>query len=53
LFVAHLESTAADAKISTIDRHADSLGLVVQHHLIPTADADGAPPVVVESSSRK
>jgi hypothetical protein len=52
-FVARLESTAADAKISTIDRYADSLGFVVQYHLIPAADADGAPPVVVESSSKQ
>lgn len=52
-FVARLESTAADAKISTIDRYADSLGFVVQYHLIPTADAYGALPVVVESSSRQ
>lgn len=52
-FVARLESTAADAKISTIDRYADSLGFVVQYHLIPTANADGAPPVVVESSSKQ
>ena len=52
-FVARLESTAADAKISTIDRYADSLGFVVQYHLIPIAEADGAPPVVVESSSKQ
>jgi len=52
-FVARLESTAADAKISTVDRYADSLGFVVQYHLIPMADADGAPPVVVESSSKR
>src|ERR1700730_15685574 len=47
-FVARLESTAADAKISTIDRYADSLGFVVQYHLIPVADAGGAPLVVIE-----
>ncbi len=52
-FVARLESTAADAKVSTVDRYADSLGFVVQYHLIPRADADGAPPVVVESSSKQ
>ena len=44
-FVARLESTAADAKVSTVDRYAESLGFVVQYHLIPTAEADGAPPV--------
>ncbi len=47
-FVARLESTAADAKISTVDRYADTLGFVIQYHLIPIAEADGAPPVVVE-----
>jgi seryl-tRNA synthetase len=47
-FVARLETTAADAKISTVDRYADSLGFVIQYHLIPIAEADGAPPVVVE-----
>ena len=52
-FVARLESTAADAKISTVDRYADSLGFVIQYRLIPTADADGTPPVIVESSSKQ
>ena len=46
-FVARLESTAADAKISTVDRYADSLGYVVQYHLIPTGEAAGEPAVVV------
>jgi predicted transcriptional regulator len=46
-FLARLESTAADAKISTVDRYAESLGFVVQYHLIPAAHADAAPPVVV------
>lgn len=46
-FVARLESTAVDARISTVDRYAGSLGYVVQYHLIP-ADATGlAPPAVV------
>ena len=47
-FVARLESTAADAKISTVDRYAGSLGYVVQYHLIPAdAKALAAPAVVV------
>lgn len=46
-FVARLESTAADAKISTIDRYAESLGFVVQYHLIPSAEAGDTPSVVV------
>ena len=51
-FVARLESTAADAKMSTVDRYAESLGFVVQYHLIPTAKADKVPSVVVESPAR-
>ena len=49
-FVARLETTAADAKVSTVDRYAESLGFVVQYHLIPTAEADSAPPVVVHAA---
>ena len=47
-FVARLETVAADAKMSTVDRYAESLGYVVQYHLIP-ADEKGlsAPAVVV------
>ncbi len=48
-FVARLESTAADTKISTVDRYAESLGFVVQYHLIPAAKANGSPAVVVHS----
>jgi hypothetical protein len=48
-FVARLETTAADAKISTVDRYAESLGYVLQYHLIPTAQADSAPSVVVHA----
>lgn len=44
--VARLESTASDAKISTVDRYADSLGYIVQYHLIP-ADAGTDKPAVV------
>jgi predicted transcriptional regulator len=46
-FVARLESTAADAKISTIERYADTLGFVVQYHLIPAVDANDTPAVIV------
>jgi predicted transcriptional regulator len=49
-FVARLESTAADAKISTVDRYAESLGFVVQYHLIPAAEADSTPSVVVHAA---
>jgi predicted transcriptional regulator len=46
-FVARLESTAADVKISTVERYADILGCVVHLHLISVADGDAAPSVVV------
>lgn len=46
-FVARLESTAGDAKISTVDRYAESLGYVVQYHLVPAADSGDTPAVVV------
>lgn len=45
--VARLESTASDAKMSTVDRYAASLGFVVQYHLIPAESGVDAPPVVV------
>jgi predicted transcriptional regulator len=48
-FVARLENTAADTKISTVDRYAETLGFVVQYHLIPMAKADGSPAVVVHA----
>jgi predicted transcriptional regulator len=46
-FVARLESTAGDAKMSTVDRYAESLGYVVQYHLIPAEDGTDEPAVVV------
>ncbi len=46
-FVARLESTAGDAKISTVDRYAESLGYVVQYHLIPADEGTDQPTVVV------
>jgi predicted transcriptional regulator len=46
-FVARLESTAGDAKVSTVDRYAESLGYVVQYHLIPADDGSDQPAVVV------
>lgn len=47
-FVARLESTADDTKLSTIDRYADALGYVVQYHLIPATAGVNAPAVVVQ-----
>lgn len=46
-FVARLETTASDGKISTIDRYAGCLGYVVQYHLIPAEQGRAAPVVVV------
>lgn len=46
-FVARLENVAGDAKISTVDRYADSLGYVVQYHLIPADGSTDEPAVVV------
>jgi predicted transcriptional regulator len=46
-FVARLESVAADAKVSTVDRYAESLGYVVQYHLIPADEGTEEPAVVV------
>ncbi len=46
-FVARLESTAGDAKISTVDRYAESLGYVVQYHLVPASERGDTPAVVV------
>jgi predicted transcriptional regulator len=45
--VARLESTANDAKMSTVDRYAASLGYVVQYHLIPAENGTESPPVIV------
>lgn len=45
--VARLETTATDAKMSTIDRYAASLGFVVQYHLVPADSAGDEPAVVV------
>jgi predicted transcriptional regulator len=48
-YVARLESTAGDARISTVDRYADCLGFTVQYHLIPVAEAAESPAVVVHA----
>lgn len=46
-FVARLESTASDAKISTVDRYAETLGYVVQYHLIPAGRDDDPATVII------
>lgn len=47
-FVARLETAATDAKVSTIERYAETLGFVVQYHLLPAdKQARRAPAVVI------
>jgi predicted transcriptional regulator len=46
-FVARLESTAADAKVSTVERYAETLGYAVQYHLVPLDQGADEPTVVV------
>jgi Helix-turn-helix len=48
-YIARLESTAPDARISTVDRYAGCLGFMVQYHLIPATEAGDAPSVVVHA----
>lgn len=50
-FVARLESTAADAKVSTVERYAGTLGYVVQYHLVPVGQSGDEPTVVVHEST--
>ena len=50
-FVARLESTAADARVSTVERYAGSRGCVVQYHLVPLDQSADEPAVVVHESS--
>ena len=45
--VARLETVATDAKLSTVERYAHSLGYVVQYHLIPAETGIDQPAVVV------
>lgn len=45
--VARLETVASDARMSTVDRYAASLGMVVQYHLLPAKGAGKSPTVVV------
>lgn len=45
--VARLEGSAGDARLSTIDRYAETLGFRVQWHLLPLEGSETAPPVVI------
>jgi predicted transcriptional regulator len=50
-FVARLESRAADARVSTVERYAGSFGYVVQYHFVPLDQSADGPTVVVHESS--
>jgi len=45
--IARLETSATDARLSTVDRYAEALGYRVQFHLIPADEAGDIDPVVV------
>jgi RNase adaptor protein for sRNA GlmZ degradation len=47
--LARLETTAADTKLSTIERFADALGYSVEYHLVPAKKSKRRTGVVVET----
>jgi hypothetical protein len=47
--LARLESTAADAKLSTVERFADALGYSLEYHLVPTKRSKRGTGVIVET----
>jgi predicted transcriptional regulator len=47
--LARLETTAADTKLSTVERFADALGYSVEYHLVPTKKSKRKTGVVVET----
>jgi transcriptional regulator with XRE-family HTH domain len=49
--VARLEGSAGDARLSTIDRYAESLGFRVQWHLLPLEASEAEPPVVIHGAA--
>jgi hypothetical protein len=46
--LARLETTAADTKLSTVERFADALGYSVEYHLVPAKKSKRRKGVVVE-----
>ena len=46
--LARLETTAADTKLSTIERFANALGYSIEYHLVPTKTSRRRAGVVVE-----
>jgi ribosome-binding protein aMBF1 (putative translation factor) len=49
--VARLESSAGDARLSTLDRYAEALGFRVQWHLLPLEASEEEPPVVIHGAT--
>jgi hypothetical protein len=49
--IARLETSATDARMSTLDRYARVLGYRLQYHLIPEGQAGADPAVVVHGPS--
>jgi Helix-turn-helix domain len=47
--LARLESTAADAKLSTVERFADALGYSLEYHLVPAKKSRRGTGVVIET----
>jgi transcriptional regulator with XRE-family HTH domain len=47
--LARLERTAADAKLSTVERFADALGYSLEYHLVPVEKSKRKIGVIVET----
>jgi len=47
--LARLETTAADTKLSTVERFANALGYAIEYHLVPIKASKRKTGVVVES----
>jgi hypothetical protein len=47
--LARLETTAADAKLSTVERFASAIGYAIEYHLVPVAKSERRRGIVVES----
>jgi RNase adaptor protein for sRNA GlmZ degradation len=47
--LARLETTAADTKLSTVERFASALGYAIEYHLVPAAKSKRRQGIVIES----
>jgi len=47
--LARLETTAADTKLSTVERFANALGYALEYHLVPVGKSERRLGIVVES----